>query len=242
MSKRRLARENCLQSLYVTDIGAYCSDSAPAGFQMTDFALDGKTFNFYKELFSATVSSLEKIDSIIRSTSTNWDLARMSATDRSILRMAVCEMMILRDAPAPVIIDEAIELAKKYSTENSGKFVNGVLDSVAKNNNLIKGSSEISRPDPHISAGIGGESFTAHAGSAKARPVKTAHRRRSAANPQSRTAPEARDRPVSLEVPSQRPLAHKTANPVAGKTRRKSRPPGGPKADFDTGSENNPVK
>ena len=63
---------------------------------------------------------------------------RMSSTDRSILRMAVCEMMVLADAPAPVVIDEAIELAKKYSTENSGKFFNGVLDSVAKNNNLLK--------------------------------------------------------------------------------------------------------
>ena len=138
MSKRRLARENCLQSLYVTDIGAYGSDSVLASFQMTDFAADEKTFAFYKELFSATVSNLEKIDSIIRSTSTNWDLTRMSSTDRSILRMAVCEMMVLADAPAPVVIDEAIELAKKYSTENSGKFVNGVLDSVAKNNNLLK--------------------------------------------------------------------------------------------------------
>ena len=138
MSKRRLARENCLQSLYVTDIGAYGPDSVLASFQMTDFALEGKTFDFYKELFSATISNLEKIDSIIRSTSTNWDLARMSATDRSILRMAVCEMMVLADAPAPVVIDEAIELAKKYSTENSGKFVNGVLDSVAKNNDLLK--------------------------------------------------------------------------------------------------------
>jgi N utilization substance protein B len=159
MSKRRLARENCLQSLYVADIGAYGPDSVLANFQMSDFALEEETFNFYKELFSATVSSLEKIDSIIRSTSTNWDMDRMSATDRSILRMAVCEMMVLADAPAPVVIDEAIELAKKYSTENSGKFVNGVLDSVAKNNNLIKGSrfSLEKRPPDAAAAGLGAD-------------------------------------------------------------------------------------
>jgi N utilization substance protein B len=60
----------------------------------------------------------------------------MSAIDRCLLRLAVCEMMFLEDAPVPVIIDEAIELAKKYSTENSGKFVNGVLDSIAKQHNL----------------------------------------------------------------------------------------------------------
>jgi transcription antitermination protein NusB len=180
MSKRRLARENCLQSLYVTDIGAYGPDSVLASFQMSDFALEEKTFDFYKELFSTTVSNLEKIDSIIRSTSTNWDMTRMSATDRSILRMAVCEMMILRDAPAPVIIDEAIELAKKYSTDNSGKFVNGVLDSVAKSNNLIKDFSGVSLPREAL---IGGEDAAVRAGGAKARAVKAAKRHRSAADP-----------------------------------------------------------
>jgi N utilization substance protein B len=153
MSKRRLARENCLQSLYVTDIGAYGPDSVVASFQMSDFVLEEKTFEFYKELFLATVSNLEKIDSIIRSTSTNWDLARMSSTDRSILRMAVCEMMVLADAPAAVVIDEAIELAKKYSTENSGKFVNGVLDSVAKNNDLLKSPlSRVEKQQPGAAA------------------------------------------------------------------------------------------
>jgi len=138
MSKRRLARENCLQSLYVADFGIYGPDSVLASFQMTDFVFEEKTFEFYKELFSTTVANQKKIDSIICAATTNWDMARMSAIDRSILRMAVCEMMILADAPIPVIIDEAIELAKKYSTENSGKFVNGVLDSVAKSDNLPK--------------------------------------------------------------------------------------------------------
>ncbi|MCX5791382.1 MAG: transcription antitermination protein NusB [Elusimicrobia bacterium] len=62
----------------------------------------------------------------------------MPAVDRAILRMAVCEMMVLTDAPVAVIIDEAIELAKKYSTDKSGKFINGVLDNIARHNNLVK--------------------------------------------------------------------------------------------------------
>src|SRR3989338_3537548 len=129
MSKRRLARENCLQSLYSSDISSLEPSSVLASFQMEEFALEENVFDFYKSLFTSTVANRQKIDEIIKKTSLNWEMERMPAIDRSILRMAVCEMMILSDAPVAVIIDEAIELAKKYSTEKSGKFVNGVLDS-----------------------------------------------------------------------------------------------------------------
>ncbi|MDA8243788.1 MAG: transcription antitermination factor NusB [Elusimicrobia bacterium] len=138
MSKRRLARENCLQSLYSSDISSLEPAAVLASFQMEEFALEPKVFDFYKDLYTATVANRAKIDEIIRKTSRNWEMERMPAIDRSILRMAVCEMMILSDAPVAVIIDEAIELAKKYSTEKSGKFVNGVLDSIARQNNLVK--------------------------------------------------------------------------------------------------------
>ena len=132
MSKRRLSRENCLQSLYLADVSILETPDILAIFQMQEFALEEPVFEFYKTLFTATVANREKIDQTITSASKNWGLDRMSAIDRCILRLAVCEMTYLQDAPVPVIIDEAIELAKKYSTENSGKFVNGVLDSIAK--------------------------------------------------------------------------------------------------------------
>ncbi len=138
MSKRRLARENCLHSLYSSDIAKLEPDSVLASFQMEEFSLDEKVFSFYKTLYASTIDNIPKIDEIIKKTSLNWEMDRMPAIDRSILRMAVCEMMILSDAPVAVVIDEAIELAKKYSTEKSGKFVNGVLDSIARQNNLIK--------------------------------------------------------------------------------------------------------
>ncbi|OGR44113.1 MAG: transcription antitermination factor NusB [Elusimicrobia bacterium GWA2_61_42] len=138
MSKRRLARENCLQSLYSSDIAKLEPASVLASFQMEEFALEAKVFEFYKTLYSSTITNITQIDNIIKTTSLNWEMDRMPAIDRSILRMAVCEMMILSSAPVAVIIDEAIELAKKYSTEKSGKFVNGVLDSIARQNNLVK--------------------------------------------------------------------------------------------------------
>jgi len=138
MSKRRLARENCLQSLYASDIAHLEPSSVLATFQMMDFALETKNFEFYRALYSSTVDNLKKIDGIISGISLNWEIERMPAVDRAILRMAVCEMMVLADAPVPVIIDEAIELAKKYSTDKSGKFINGVLDNIARHNNLVK--------------------------------------------------------------------------------------------------------
>ncbi|HNW44528.1 MAG TPA: transcription antitermination factor NusB [Elusimicrobiales bacterium] len=138
MSKRRLARENCLQSLYATDIAHLEAASVLASFQMLDFALEEKNFGFYKSLYSSTVDNLAKIDGIISGISLNWEIERMPAVDRAILRMAVCEMMVLADTPVAVVIDEAIELAKKYSTDKSGKFINGVLDNIARHNNLVK--------------------------------------------------------------------------------------------------------
>ena len=138
MSKRRLARENCLQSLYASDIAHLEASSVLASFQMLDFASEAANFEFYRSIYSGTISNLAKIDGIISGISLNWEIERMPAVDRAILRMAVCEMMILADAPVAVIIDEAIELAKKYSTDKSGKFINGVLDNIARHNNLVK--------------------------------------------------------------------------------------------------------
>lgn len=138
MNKRRLARENCLQSLYETDIAHFDTDSVIESFSRLESSKDSSLFDFYKELFSATVNHMEEIDGVIVSVSKNWEIERMPAVDRAILRMAVCEMMILASAPVAVVIDEAIELAKKFSTDKSGKFVNGVLDNVARHHKLVK--------------------------------------------------------------------------------------------------------
>ena len=124
--------------LYETDIAHFDADSIIESFSRLESSKDSTLFEFYKELFSSTVNNMEEIDGVIESVSKNWEIERMPAVDRAILRMAVCEMMILASAPVAVVIDEAIELAKKFSTDKSGKFVNGVLDNVARHHKLVK--------------------------------------------------------------------------------------------------------
>jgi len=137
MTNRRRARELCLQSLYLSDLTQLSPEKLLVITQADPTRHKDKVFDFYKKLFMTAIVSMENIDDVIKGTARNWDLDRMAAVDRAILRLAVCEMIILKESPMAVIIDEAIELAKMYSTDNSGKFVNGVLDSIGK---LIPGT------------------------------------------------------------------------------------------------------
>jgi transcription antitermination protein NusB len=132
MTNRRRARELCLQSLYLSDLTQLSPEKLLVITQQDPTKHEEKVFDFYKKLFMTSITSMEKIDEVIVDIAKNWDLSRMAAVDRAILRLAVCEMFILKEAPIAVIIDEAIELAKMYSTDNSGRFVNGVLDNIAK--------------------------------------------------------------------------------------------------------------
>ena len=87
---------------------------------------------FAKELVLATIDHAAEIDEIIKSKVANWDFKRIAIVDRVILRMAICELFYFSDIPTKVTMNEAIELAKLFSTEKSGQFVNGVLDAVAE--------------------------------------------------------------------------------------------------------------
>ena len=133
MTSRRLARECALQSLYYAD--SLKSADQPELTQYTaGFRKElGETFTFCEELVNGTSAHLPQIDKLVSAYARNWTVARMSAVDRSILRMATYEMIFSPErTPVPAIIDEAIELAKKYSTENSSKFINGLLDQLKK--------------------------------------------------------------------------------------------------------------
>ncbi len=133
MSKRRLAREYALQTLYYFDAGKLSADEAAIFANGFFENLDQDAFSFCKDLAVGTISNIKQIDEIVTANAQNWSLERMSAVDRTILRMATYELVFSQDkAPVPAIIDEAIELAKKYSTENSGKFINGLLDQIKK--------------------------------------------------------------------------------------------------------------
>jgi len=87
---------------------------------------------FASDLINGTLENLERIDNIIREHATNWKLDRIALVDKNILRLAIHELLYRDDIPPAVTINEAVEIAKKFSTPRSGKFVNGILDKVKK--------------------------------------------------------------------------------------------------------------
>ncbi len=95
-------------------------------------AREPEVCDFARELIIGTVENVESIDSAIKTAAEHWDISRMAAVDRAILRMGAHQIMHRDDIPPKVAIDEALNLAKRYSTEKSSAFVNGILDSILK--------------------------------------------------------------------------------------------------------------
>jgi len=129
MGLRRLSREYALQILYAVDVCKLESEDAQKSF-WKDRKSGKKVLEFATTLVEGTLKNLPQIDSLIVKYARNWDIHRMASIDRNILRQATFEILCLLDIPINVIINEAVELAKKYSTEESGKFVNGILDKI----------------------------------------------------------------------------------------------------------------
>ena len=96
-----------------------------------------KDILFIQSLVKQFLEHAEKIDELIKEKLEHWDFKRLNSVDRIILRIGVCEMLFFPDIPIKVSIDEAIELAKKFSSADAGKFVNGILDAIAKSNKEI---------------------------------------------------------------------------------------------------------
>ena len=132
MRKRTLAREYALQLLYQIDITHEGYDAALNNFWQahSEENVGEEIKNFTNELVKGTLENLEAIDARIVQHATNWQLKRMAAVDRNILRLASFELMFRDDIPSKVSINEAIELAKKYSGQEASKFVNGILDKI----------------------------------------------------------------------------------------------------------------
>jgi transcription antitermination protein NusB len=132
---RHRARETALQILYAWDIGQTDIDQAANTFftyQWVGEAPSDDLRQFAIELARETVSRLDAIDPLIAETTERWRPERMAVLDRLILRMAVCELLRNAGTPPPVIINEALELARTFSTEDAVKFINGMLDGVRK--------------------------------------------------------------------------------------------------------------
>jgi N utilization substance protein B len=131
MGQRRKARELVIKALYCWEIRGSKPEEVYNDL-LSRTELDPPSKLFSADLFKKTVQNQKEIDALIRENVQHWDFSRIAVVDKNILRMGVCELLYLDDIPIKVSIDEAIELAKKYSSEDSGSFVNGVLDAIAK--------------------------------------------------------------------------------------------------------------
>lgn len=129
MKKRTRARELALQALYQLDLQG--EDFAPeiAGF-LNDEETDAETVEFALALVRGVALEREELDARISAVAQNWDISRMAVIDRNVLRMATYELLFLDEIPPKVSINEAIELGKRFSTKNSGAFINGILDRI----------------------------------------------------------------------------------------------------------------
>jgi N utilization substance protein B len=128
--KRTKARERALQALYQIDVAASDIDEALARFWRSFEPAEREVQELAEQLVRGVHRERRALDERIEAASTNWRVDRMARVDRNALRLAVFEL-VHGDAPVKVIINEAIELGKKYGSESSGAFVNGVLDRIA---------------------------------------------------------------------------------------------------------------
>lgn len=142
MGPRRLAREHALQVLYQVDLTRGDVEQAMRLFWSVEAAEDD-TIAFAQRLIRGVIDAQERIDDLISGASTNWKVSRMSLVDRNVLRLGVFEFLEAPDVPPAVVINEGIELAKRFGTTESGAFVNGILDRVARDLGLsLKGRPE----------------------------------------------------------------------------------------------------
>jgi N utilization substance protein B len=131
MGSRRKSREFAMQMLYQWEICGY----TPAQVEGTFFAnnrADADVEGFACDLFEGAVVNIDQLDRLVREQADNWRLERMAAVDRNILRVALYELLHHAETPAAAVINEALEIARRFSGEGSVEFVNGVLDGIRK--------------------------------------------------------------------------------------------------------------
>jgi N utilization substance protein B len=129
---RRLARELAFIVLFQMDIGRHAWLEVLKRTLAENDDLPKRSQTFLEELVRQTTENLEEIDAAISRYAQDWKLERMASTDRNVLRIAAAELLHGKDVPPSVAINEAVELAKRYGDEESGKFVNGILGSLAR--------------------------------------------------------------------------------------------------------------
>lgn len=132
MGKRRKAREETLRILYRLEFDNREPDEILQHYWKSR-RTDRETRDYSTWLTKGITSHQDEIDSLIQSTSEHWRLSRMAVIDRNVLRMAIYELLFEKDIAPAIVINEAIEIARRYSGDESAVFVNGILDAVRKN-------------------------------------------------------------------------------------------------------------
>jgi N utilization substance protein B len=129
---RRKSRELAMQMLFQGDIGHQTPDEVRATFWKAGDPVEPEVRDFAEELFRIANEQQSKIDGLIAEHSAHWRIERMPAVDRNLLRMAVAELVGVKSTPFPVVINEALEIGRRYCATESINFLNGVLDSIAR--------------------------------------------------------------------------------------------------------------
>ena len=132
MGTRRKSRELALQMLFQADMGKQQKEEVRRSFWRERAEVGRETRGFAEELFGVASERAREIDELIERHAEHWRKDRMAAVDRNILRLGVAEFLGYPETPRPVIINEALEIARRFSTAESVNFINGVLDSVAQ--------------------------------------------------------------------------------------------------------------
>ncbi|RZB29931.1 MAG: N utilization substance protein B [Desulfobacteraceae bacterium Eth-SRB1] len=129
MVNRRKSRELAMQALFYMDMSKSDSEETIKLF-CDNFIFSKEASLFFLKLVNGVIHTRQDIDPIIERFSSNWKMSRMSCVDRNIMRIAVYELLFCSDIPSKVSMNEAIDIGKKFGTEESGAFINGILDSI----------------------------------------------------------------------------------------------------------------
>jgi transcription antitermination protein NusB len=113
-------------------VGKHAPEHVSKTFWASREEVDPETRGFSEDIFRVATARNEEIDELIQAHSANWRLNRMPAVDRSVLRTAIAELLGFPETPAPIVINESLEIARRYSAPESLKFLNGVLDAIAQ--------------------------------------------------------------------------------------------------------------
>lgn len=132
MGTRRKSRELALQMLFQADMGRQSADEVRRTFWKERDSVAGDVRSFADDLFRVASDRAAEIDGLIEHHAEHWRMERMAAVDRNLLRAAVAELLCFPSTPRAVVINEALEIARKFSSPESVQFINGVLDSVGR--------------------------------------------------------------------------------------------------------------